>query len=92
MTTLSEYVRSHPPKGFTSRPIYFLDGEFATFYVSNRRAYAERVDELLTVYRDVETHELTGCKIKGVRSVYEKLHGHSKSAAVSAAPRQGLIG
>jgi hypothetical protein len=65
--TVSEYVRSHPHQGFKVRPKYFRDGDYATFYISDRRACAQRVDELLTVYRDIETGELTGCKLKGVR-------------------------
>ena len=36
-------------------------------------SYAERVDELLTVYLSVEEHALVGCKIKGARRLLKTL-------------------
>jgi hypothetical protein len=49
------------------------DGDCLIFYFKPDAAYAERVDELLTVYRSEETGELTGCEIKGVRCILKRL-------------------
>lgn len=64
---LMEYLRGRKPRGFAAVPHYFPDGDFVSFYIANKRCFAERVDELLTVYRSFQTRELVGCKIKGVR-------------------------
>lgn len=71
-TTLNEYVRDNPCKGFSPRPVYFRDGDFVTYFVDDQRAYAVRVDELLTVYRACGTNKLVGCKIKGVRRLLKE--------------------
>lgn len=72
---LMEYLRGRSTQKFSSVPHYFPDGDFVTFYASDVRCYAERVDELLTVYRQVGSNDLVGCKIKGVRRILGTL-GH----------------
>lgn len=66
---LREYLEAHRPRGFTSEPQYFGDGDFVTYFVKNDLHYAQRIDSLLTVYLSEETDELVGCKIKGVRRI-----------------------
>jgi hypothetical protein len=68
---LETYLNERKCKGFVARPHYFPDGDYVTFYLSDERSYAERVDGLLTVYRSMKTDELVGCKIKGVRRLLE---------------------
>src|SRR5262249_35468588 len=71
--SLTEYLAEHDCKGFVPRPHYFQDGDFVSYYFAEDRAYEERVDELLTVFRSMATKELVGCKIKGVRRILKKL-------------------
>jgi hypothetical protein len=65
--TLMEYLNGKEPRGFESRPIYSPDGDFISLYLRDEDSYAERVDDLLTIYRSVENDALVGWKIKGVR-------------------------
>jgi hypothetical protein len=74
MASLLEYLeQNRPAKEF--RPVlqYIPDGDCLIFYFKPDAAYAERVDELLTVYRSEETEELTGCEIKGVQCILKRL-------------------
>jgi hypothetical protein len=64
--TLIDYLEKIEPQGFEPRPIYSADGDFITVYLTDEDSYAERVDQLLTVYLSVEKHALVGCKIEGV--------------------------
>jgi hypothetical protein len=68
---LRDYVRTNPAKGFESRPHYSADGDCLSFYFCNADHFAVRVNEVLTVYRDMKSRELIGWKIKGVRRIIE---------------------
>jgi hypothetical protein len=70
---LTQYLKSHPAQGFVSRPQYFADGDFVSYFLTNERCYAQRVDSVLTMYHSMTTHDLVGCKIKGVRRLLDKL-------------------
>jgi hypothetical protein len=70
---LMEFLETKEPLGFESRPTYSPDGDFLTFYFRADEAYAERVDELLTVFRAIDSHELVGCKVKGVRRIVQTI-------------------
>lgn len=71
--TLAEYRRTHSPEGFSPVPQYFEDGDFVTYFVKSTLFYAVRVDPLLTVYRDEETDEIVGYKIKSVRYLLNEM-------------------
>ena len=68
---LMEYLKTHECKAFHSTPQYSALGDFVTFHFREDRAYAQRIDDLLTVYRSMETKELVGCKIKGVKHLLQ---------------------
>jgi len=68
---LMDYLKTHPCKGFRPAPRYSAPGDFVTFYFREERAFARRVDDLLTVYLSMETKELVGCKIKGVKHLLQ---------------------
>ena len=68
---LDEYLKTHPPKGFRPVPHYFAQGDFVTFYFRNDPCFAQRVDDLLTVFVAFDTRELVGCKIKGVKHILQ---------------------
>jgi hypothetical protein len=67
--TLQEHLQTHHCHGFNPVPHYSALGDFLTYYFRDDRAYEQRVDGLLTVYLSMESHELVGCKIKGVRHI-----------------------
>lgn len=68
---LSEFLKENTPQGFQPVPFYSPEADTLTYFLKDRDHYAERVDDLLTVYLDQESGELVGCKIKGVRRLYE---------------------
>lgn len=65
---LIDFLDGREPQGFESRPIYCRDGDFITLHLCDGDYYAERVDELLTVYLSPENNSLVGCKIKGIEN------------------------
>ncbi len=66
MNPLLEFLEGRKPSDFVSKPRCFRDGDFLTYYFRDADYYAERVDEVLTVYLDPENHDLVGFKLKGV--------------------------
>ncbi len=68
---LKNFIRTHPAKGFTPRPYYSAAGDCLIYYATNEDCYAQRVNELLTVYLSMQTRKVVGCKIKGVRHIIE---------------------
>lgn len=58
---------------FKSVPHYNRLGDFLSVFFSDTPTYAERVDDVLTVYRSMTNHELVGCKIKGVSLLAENV-------------------
>jgi hypothetical protein len=78
-TTLGQYLEGRTAKGFRPVPHYFRDGDFVSFFFSNDRCFAQRVDELLTVYLSETTGQMVGCKIKGVRLLLKTLKAFALS-------------
>ena len=70
---LMTYLEGRESAGFEPHPYYSPDGDFLTFFFRDDDHYAERVDELLTVYLSMKDGELVGCKIKGVRRILDTL-------------------
>jgi hypothetical protein len=68
---LNEFLATHKPKGFKSVPHYFASGDYLTFYFRDERCHAKRVDDVLTVYRSMESGDVVGCEINGVRKILE---------------------
>ena len=64
---LREFLADATPAGFQSEAYYSPEGDSLTCFFADREHYAQRVDGLLTVYLDMETDDLVGCKIKGVK-------------------------
>jgi len=65
--SLIEYMKNKEVIGFESRPVYSRDGDFLTLFLKDEDYYAERIDDLLTVYYSTQSDELIGCKVKGVQ-------------------------
>lgn len=68
---LKEYLENHHPQGFRPVPHYIPEGDFVTYYFRNDPSFAQRVDDLLTVYLAFDSKELVGCKIKGVKHILQ---------------------
>ena len=75
MTTLSQFLKESETetKAFAPSPLYTPEGDSLMFYMKDEESYRERIDELLTVYRSIETNEIIGCQIKGVRHKLDEL-------------------
>ena len=66
---LTEYLGEHPPGEFRAVPHYFPTGDYLTYFVSDERAYAKRLDDVVTIYLAIGSDKLVGCKVKGVRHI-----------------------
>ncbi|MBI2926908.1 MAG: hypothetical protein HYY24_14525 [Verrucomicrobia bacterium] len=73
MADLTEYLEGKRPGEFSPRPVYVPEGDSLFFYFKEDESYAERVDELLTVYRSQATGKMVGCQIKNVRSLLKQM-------------------
>lgn len=79
-TTNSEFARrmtllARPAGAFKPTATYDPDGDCIEFLAKPDSFYAERVDDLLTVYYSQETDEVIGSLIKGVSAFCRKLEG-----------------
>jgi hypothetical protein len=77
-TSSSEFARQmmllgRPAEQFEPTAIYDPDGDCIEFLAKPDSFYAERVDDLVTVYYSQETNEVIGSLIKGVRDFYENI-------------------
>jgi hypothetical protein len=73
-TTLKEYLeKKKPAKIFRPISQYIPEGDCLIFYFKPDSSYAERLDELLTVYRSEENGQITGCEIKGIKCIFKRL-------------------
>lgn len=61
------------PSTFTPTAHYNKAGDCVEFIASEDRFYAERIDDLVTVYYSYETREIIGSLIKGIRRLCEQL-------------------
>jgi hypothetical protein len=58
---------------FTPHAYYDSDGDCIEFLARPDNFYAERIDDLITVYRSEETGEVIGSLLKGVTTLCRKL-------------------
>ena len=68
MATLDEYLAGKTPQ-FSDVPWYNVDGDCIFALLKNSNTYDERVDGILTVFRDMESGEIVGCQIKGIKNL-----------------------
>lgn len=68
-----EIARNAFPVSFQPTAYYDHDGDCIEFIMNPDDYYAERVDDLLTVYYSRDTHEITGSLIKGVKKFYKEI-------------------
>ncbi|HTM55795.1 MAG TPA: hypothetical protein VL175_17335, partial [Pirellulales bacterium] len=73
MKNLLEHWRSLPKQEYEAAPRYYAYGDFLTYFLTDRRCVAKRVNELLTIYACPRDGSLVGCKVKGVRLIMSDL-------------------
>ncbi len=64
---------ARPADQFEPSAVYDPDGDCIEFLAKPDPFYAERVDDLVTVYYSQETNEVVGSLLKGVTDFYKKL-------------------
>jgi hypothetical protein len=67
---LKEHVEG--PQTFRSEPWYNAVGDCITYKTADEAVVADRIDEILTIYRSVVSDEPIGFKIKGVQAILNK--------------------
>jgi hypothetical protein len=66
METLLNEVKNLKAGQFQPRAYYAPEGDSLSFYFKRNESYGERIDNFLTVFKSFESHELTGCQVKGL--------------------------
>ncbi len=66
-------LRARSAQRFKPTAAYDRDGDCIEFLASPDPFYAERVDDLVTVYYSQETHEVVGSLLKGVRTFCDQV-------------------
>lgn len=72
-TKLEDFFANNPTCGFDPRPTYSREGDYLTYFKDNVDYVAQRVDSVLTLYRDADQGRLVGCKIKGIQTIMATL-------------------
>lgn len=67
------FAENRPSGEFRPCVFYGFEEDALYVYFSNAPEYAKRLNSRITVYLALETNELVGCQIKGVRAVLEDL-------------------
>jgi len=70
---LTQYLSGRKYRGFNPLPFYSKAGDFVTHFFRDEECYADRLDDLLTVYLSLKDESFVGFKLKGVRVLCEKL-------------------
>ncbi|MEQ9409511.1 MAG: hypothetical protein RIK87_17380 [Fuerstiella sp.] len=68
--TLQEAIQARSarprPDHYNPSVVYIDRGDYLAIHFADKDYFAERVDEVLTVYRAFDDGQLVGCKLKGV--------------------------
>lgn len=66
-TRLIKFLQARSFKGFKSKPLYSRAGDFFKYFISGEDHFAERIDDVLIVYKSMSDPEkMTGFKLKGL--------------------------
>lgn len=68
--TMQEMAKGHT---FTPGAYYNRDGDCIEFMAKEEAFYAERIDDLVTVYRSMNDQRIVGALIKGVSGFYSTI-------------------
>jgi len=61
-----------PIQPFRPYAAYYEAGDCIEFFAKPDQHYAQRIDDLVTVYRSRKTTEIIGLQLKGIRGLCEK--------------------
>lgn len=64
---------ANPQKSFVPQAFYDPDGDCIEFLSTSEDFYAERIDDLVTVYYSQNSDQLIGSLIKNVRKFYQEV-------------------
>ena len=65
-------LEKNPKEGFRSEPWYNPYGDCITYQTVNEAVIADRIDEILTIYRSAVDNRSIGFQIKGVIALIRK--------------------
>ncbi|MEX2387032.1 MAG: hypothetical protein WD534_04060 [Phycisphaeraceae bacterium] len=69
---LMDIIRDYrAPEQFNPRPWYSRAGDCLFYHFDEAESYADRVDDVVTVYRAFEDDRLVGCQIKGITALIQ---------------------
>jgi hypothetical protein len=69
-----KFLRDNPPANqFVPYCHLSAESDTLTVYFEGDADYSERLNDHVTLYRSLETKELVGCRIKGIRGILEDL-------------------
>jgi hypothetical protein len=66
-------IANNPVKPFRPFVFYNKAGDCIEFYVSQNDYYAERIDDYLTLFLDMETDEIVGFMVKNIKQILNKI-------------------
>jgi len=78
------------PSGVALEPWYNPDGDCIIYQMSDEAIVADRVDEVLTIYRSVNTGNAIGYQIKGVAAIIQRF-GLDGLAVISKEDNKELL-
>lgn len=71
---LKEFLENLPCEpGYTSEPWHNRAGDCLEYHFLPGEYYAERVDDVLTVYRSMNDDRIVGFQVKGMSAVTQRL-------------------
>ncbi len=86
--TVTQYLAGKTCKGFKPVPRYSLTGDMLEVHIEGEPAYAETVNEYLTVLRAFSDKRIVGVKVFGVAALVDdarKMESPMKAQPIGAA-------
>src|SRR5947209_7408485 len=71
---LMEFLKANPPeKKFVPYTILSKKADALTVYFEGDPDYSKRLNDHVTLFLSLETHEIVGCRIKGISGIINDL-------------------
>lgn len=92
LTEFQKLIRSVKPRGFTPHVFYNEPGDMMQCYIKDELSYTEWVSPYLAIFYGMETKEVTGAEICGIRKAlqnhaeWEASHMTTPSCTCSTGP------
>jgi hypothetical protein len=73
-TKLMEFLKANPPaKQFVPYSLLSKEADALTVYFEGDPDYSKRLNDHVTLFLSMETHEIVGCRIKGISGIISDL-------------------